>query len=224
MKFILSIGFALLSNAVSAQTLQHSDLKTLLQKNKALLEKVQPGMTKKVVSTMTTENCTFRITSTDTVLKIEDAKAIVFSKEKFQPQNTQACQKLGYTASSEQDYLYFEAKPSINLEIEDLDSLKSSIKKIVRSGNIVTMNIALTSTDEAGQSKTENITNKYDVTKTIFDYGISSQSVNYSTTTETMPKTDLKTISLKSVIFCDNTVEDQEEPECVEGDFSDILF
>lgn len=227
MKMFITLGFVFLSSAVSAQTASNvAELKSLLLKNKTRLENIQTGTTKQVVSTMSSSNCTYRITSTDILLKIEDKKAIIYSKEKFQPQNTEACRAIGYTASSEQDYLYFEEKPEVELEIKDLDSLSSSIKKVTKSGNIYTLNIALTSTDENGQSKTENITNKYDITKNLFTYGVSSQAVSFSTTTTELPKTDLKTISLKSVIFCDNTAEDTDNdgPECVEGDYSDILF
>ena len=219
----LLIGSLLLSTTASfAQSIDLNAVKSLMTAKKATLEKVNAGMTKKVVTTAKDGECNFMMTSVETVLKIDGEKVYLLSKEKFQPQNSPACRTAGYTATTEQSILYTEAKPSIASEIADLDVFAQDIKAITRAGDLITMNISLVDTDEEGRTTTENITSKFDLSKPIFKYNTSSQSINFRTVTEEMIDVNLQTVDLKKVLFCDNN--DGDETECVEGDFSDILF
>lgn len=221
MKTFILGSLLLVSTTSFAQSLDVNALKNLFSSRQATLERVNAGMTKKIITTAKEGECGFMNTSTQSVIKIEGAKVIILSKEKFQPQNTEACRTAGYVSSSENSVLYYEEKPSLQNDLKDLDASASSIKAINKAGEIVTLNLAVES-DNDGVRSTENITVKYDLTKPSFKNMISSQSINYKTVIEDMADIDLTKVDLKNVSFCENN--DGEISECVEGDYSDILF
>lgn len=222
MKLLIAGSMILMTSSSFAQSLDISSLKNLFTARKATLERVNAGMTKKIVTTAKEGECGFMNTSTQSILKIEGDKVIILSKEKFQPQNTEACRTAGYTTSSESSILYYEEKPSLVNDLADLDESASTIRAINKAGEIVTLNLAVQSTDENGVSSTENVTVKYDLTKPSFKNLISSQSINYRTIIEDIADIDLTKVDLKKVSFCANN--DGDTSECTEGDYSDILF
>jgi len=211
---ILILGSLLLGTSTSfAQSLDVNGLKNLFTAKKETLEKVHNGMTKKITTTSKEDNCGILMTSTQSILKIAGEKVIILSKEKFQPQNTEACRTAGHTTSSDSSILYYETKPTLKNDLEDLDASAASIKSINRAGEIVTMNLDVTD---------EKVTIKYDLTKPSFKNMISSQSVNYKTEIQDVADIDVKKVDLTSVSFCDNN--DGDTSECTVGDYSDILF
>lgn len=212
----LILGTLLLSSTSGfAQNLDVGGLKKLLTTKKVILERVNAGMTKKMVTTSSEGSCNYLQTSTQSVLKILDQKVIILSKEKFQPQNSEACRLAGYTTSSENSILYYEAKPSLDNDLSDLDVAAPSIKSITKAGEIITMNLVESTTSE-------NVTIKYDLTKPSFKNIISSQSLTYKTTIEDVADIDLLSVDLRNVEFCDNN--DGVRSECTLGDYSDILY
>ncbi len=212
----LILGTLLLSSTTSfAQSLDINGFKNLLSAKKATLERVNAGMTKKMVTTAAEGSCNYMQTSTQSVLKIETDKIIILSKEKFQPQNSEACRSAGHMTSSENSILYYEEKPSLENDLSDLDAAASGIKAISKAGELITVHLV-----DAVSS--ENVTVKYDLTKPSFKYLISSQSVSYKTTIEDVADIDLKTVDLRNVEFCDNN--DGDKSECTLGDYSDILY
>lgn len=219
----LLLGSLLLATTTSfAQSMNVSELKNLFTSKKATLEKVNAGMTKKIITTSSEGACGLMTTATQIVLKIENDKMFILSKEKLQPQNTEACRTAGYTASVESSIVYLEDKPSLSNDLADLDATASSIKAINKAGEIVTLNVDVSIEDESGTATSEKVTIKYDLTKPSFKNMISSQSINYKTVIEDQADSDLSKVDLKKVFLCDNN--DGDESECIEGDFSDILF
>lgn len=211
---ILILGSLLLGTSTSfAQSLDVNGLKSLFTAKKETLEKFNVGMTKKISTTSKQGNCGVLLTSTQSILKIENEKVIILSKEKLQPQNTDACRTAGHTTSSESSILYYEAKPTLKNDLEDLDASAASIKSITRAGEIVTMNLDVAE---------EKVTIKYDLTKPSFKNMISSQSLNYKTEIQDLADIDVKKVDLTSVSFCDNN--DGDTSECTEGNYSDILY
>jgi hypothetical protein len=222
MKMLL-LGSLLLGTTTSfAQSMNVNELKNLFTAKKAILERVNAGMTKKIITTSSEGACGLMTTATQIILKIDGAKMFILSKEKLQPQNTPACRTAGYTTSAESNIVYVEDKPSLDNDLSDLDATASSIKVISKAGEIVTMNVEVSVEDESGTANTEKVTIKYDLTKPSFKNMISSQSINYKTVIEDSADSDLSKVDLTKVSFCDNN--DGDESECVEGDFSDILF
>ena len=221
---LLFFGTLLLGTTTSfAQSLDVNGLKNLFTAKKETLEKVNVGMTKKITTTSKEGSCGIMLTSTQSILKIDGAKVIILSKEKFQPQNTEACRTAGYTATSESSILYYEAKPTLKNDLEDLDASAASIKSIVRSGEVVTMNLDVTKKEaDNSAAAVEKVTIKYDLTKPSFKNMISSQSLNYKTEIQDLADIDVKKVDLTSVSFCDNN--DGDTSECTEGNYSDILF
>jgi hypothetical protein len=210
------IGAMLLSStSLFAQAIDTTTFKTLLTMKKESLEKVNPGMTKKVVTLakiqMGSEVCGYKLTSTQSILKVESEKIIVFAKEKFSPQNTPSCRAAGYTSSTEEALLYYQDKPSLAKDLADVDTSSADIKDIFLSGNMVTVNL-----------KTENLTLQYDLTKPSFKNVILVQTSSFKTTSEDVPDIDVKSVNLTKVLFCDNN--DGDTSECSEGDYSDILY
>lgn len=219
----LLLGSLLLGTTTSfAQSMNISELKSLFTARKATLERVNAGMTKKIITTSNEGACGLMTTATQIVLKIDGEKMFILSKEKLQPQNTQACRTAGYTASAENNIVYIEDKPSLENDLSDLDATASSIKAINKAGEIITLNVDVNVEDESGTATSEKVTIKYDLTKPSFKNMISSQSINYKTLIEDVADSDLTKVDLTKVSFCDNN--DGDESECVEGDFSDILF
>ena len=222
MKMLL-LGSLILGTTTSfAQSMNVNELKNLFSARKATLEKVNAGMTKKIITTSSEGACGIMTTATQIVLKIDGEKMFILSKEKLQPQNSQACRTAGYTASAESAIVYLEDKPALANDLADLDATASNIKAINKAGEIVTLNVEVDVEDESGTSSNEKVTIKYDLTKPSFKNMISSQSINYKTVIEDLADSDLSKVDLTKVSFCDNN--DGDESECVEGDFSDILF
>jgi len=63
-------------------------------------------------------------------------------------------------------------------------------------------------------------TYKYDLTKSSFKNIVSYQDKYSTATTSDIGDIDVNSFDLTKVLFCDSADSD----ECVEGDFSDILF
>ena len=118
--------------------------------------------------------------------------------------------------------MYQKDKQPHQNDLSDQDATAKKIKAISKAGEIVTMNVEVSVEDETGTATTEKVTIKYDLTKPSFKNMISSQSINYKTVIEDSADSDLSKVDLTKVSFCDNN--DGDESECVEGDFSDILF
>lgn len=222
MKLLLLGSLLLGTTTTFAQALDLNGLKNLFTSRQATLERVNAGMTKKIITTSSEGACGLMTTSTQIVLKIDGQKMFILSKEKLQPQNTPACRSAGYTASAESNIVYVEEKPSLTNDLSDLDATANSIKAINKAGEIITLNVEVSIEDESGTATTEKVTIKYDLTKPSFKNMISSQSINYRTVIEDAADSDLTKVDLTKVSFCDNN--DGDESECVEGDFSDILF
>ena len=132
MKVLLTLSL-LVTTSAFAQSLDVNGFKNLLSQRQALLERVNQGMSKKLitVSKIPTElgPCEITETSVQTVLKIEGAKIIVHSKENYTPAATAAC--AGFE-SQEVAVLFYDEKPSLALDLADLDASASQIKSISR--------------------------------------------------------------------------------------------
>ena len=205
--------FSLLISATSfAQSLDVKALKSLMTQKQATLEKIHQGMSKKLTSTsqVPTEKgpCELTETSIQTILKIEGDKIIIHSKEKYSPASTPAC--VGIEAQ-EVAVLFYEDKPTLKSDLEDLDASASQVKSITKAGDIVTMTLS---------AEGENVTVKYDFSKPSFKNTLLIQDSKSKVVGEDMIDIDVTTIDLTSVLFCESADSD----ECSEGDFSDILF
>lgn len=204
-----------------AQNLDVKSLKTLLTQRKATLEKINQGMSKKLLTLtkIPTEIgfCELNETAIQTVLKIEGDKIIVHSKESYVPAATPAC--AGFE-SSEVSVLFYEDKPSLAADLADLDASAADIRTISKAGEVVSMNLSTVVTEEDGRSRTESVSVKYDLTKPSFKNLIFTQDSGSTTNGQDMADIDVYTINLTKVLFCDSNDSDS----CVEGDFSDILF
>lgn len=207
MKALFTLSL-LISYSAFAQNLQMEDFKKLLSQNQKTLESVYPGMSKKITSVTKFETekgiCEVEQTATQTVLSLEGDKIIVFSKESQKPQATETCE--GFETASF-DVLFYEAKPNLEADLNDLNSIAKDVKKISRQGNFVTL--------EMNES-----TYKYDLTKSSFKNIVSYQDKYSTATTSDIGDIDVNSFDLTKVLFCDSADSD----ECVEGDFSDILF
>lgn len=204
----LLISSLLISSTSFAQALDVPALKKLMTQKKAVIEKINPGMSKKLstITRIPTElgPCELTEELVQTVLKIEGEKIIVHSKEKYSPASTPAC--AGFE-SSEVGVVFFDGLPSLDKELEDLDASAKDITSISRAGDVVTMKI-------------ETATLVYDFNKPAFKNLISIKDTAFSTTSTDISDIDVNSISLKKVLFC----ESADSQNCIEGDFSDILF
>lgn len=207
MKALITLSL-LISYSAFAQNLQMEDFKKLLSQNQKTLEAVQPGMSKKISSITKVETetgiCELEQTAVQTVLSLEGDKIIVFSKETQTPKASEACE--GFEPVN-LNVLFYEAKPSLVADLNDLDEIVKDVKKISRQGNFVTL--------EMNES-----TYKYDLTKSSFKNIISYQDKFSTANTFDLEDIDVNTFDLTKVLFCDSATSDV----CVEGDFSDILF
>lgn len=211
---VLLVSSLLFASTGFAQTLDVQGLKNLFTQRQAVLEKINQGMSKKLttITRYPTElgPCDMTETAVQTVLKIEGAKIIVHSQEKYVPAATPAC--AGFE-TQEVSVLFYEDKPSLALDLADLSETAAQIKSIQKIGDIVHMSIN-------GASAAEVVTVKYDLTKPSFKNTIFIQSPDSITNGEDMADIDVYTLNLKNVLFCESAESDQ----CAEGDFSDILF
>jgi hypothetical protein len=204
-----------------AQSLDVNALKSLLTQKKAVLEKVNPGMSKKLttVTKIPTElgPCELTETSVQTVLKIEGDKMIVHSKETYSPASTTAC--AGFESQT-LGVIFYEEKPALAKDLEDLDESASQIKSIMKSGEIVTLNLSAPVTNEDGTTKLEAVTVKYDLTKSSFKNTLLIQDSTSTVTGTDLSDIDVYSIDLRKVLFCESADSDK----CSEGDWSDVLF
>lgn len=208
----LFISSLLVSTTGFAQTnLDVNELKTLWTQRKAILEKVNPGMTKKITSItrIPTElgPCEMTEMAVQTILKIEDTKMIVHSKESYVPAMTPAC--AGFE-TQEIGILFYDEKPSLERDLADLSQTAPQIKSLQKMGDIVQMVL----------NTPELVTVKYDLNKPSFKNTILIQTQNTIMNGEEMADIDVFSIDLKKVLFCESADSDQ----CSEGDWSDILF
>ena len=211
--FILASLF--FSQSIYAQTLDMKGLKNLFIQKKTNLERVNVGMSKKVITNAIDEtdlgNCAYTRTSIQTVLKIEGPQMIVHAKESFTPAQSEGCVAAGYEAF-EESMLFYEEVPNLENDLKDLDEA-TGVRSISRSGDIVTL---VLSEDDV------TFTYKYDFTKSSFKNLISTVSTGFSVVTQDMADIDVTSINLKEILFCENN--DNEISNCVDGDFSDIFF
>ncbi len=224
MKVLLAGILALGTFSAFAQNLTKAQIATLLQSKTTILEAVNPGMSKVVVTTssVTLEDgakCEFRQTAVESILKIEGEKMIVLSQQTFQPRMSEACTLAGIEAF-EESVLFYEAKPSVAQDIQDLN--ESDMKSAAKMGEILTMSVNGTITNEDGTSTTQLLTIKYDLTRSSFKNMIFNQSSEFKIETTDMADIDVATVDLTDVVFCENN--DGVTEDCVRGDFSDILF
>lgn len=221
MKTLIIGILALGTTAGYAQTLTKAQFASLLQSKKATLEKVNVGMSKTMVTTSTVtledgSKCDFKQTAIQSILKFEAEKMVVVSKETFQPAATAACRAGGLEAF-EETILFYEAKPNLSKDLEDLN--ESDVKSISRADDIVTMTVAGTI---EGSTETELLTVKYDLNKSSFKNMLLSQSPSFKIETSEAADIDVNAVNLTDVVFCENN--DGAKEDCVRGDFSDILF
>jgi hypothetical protein len=217
----LILSSLMFSSMSFAQDLDVKTFKNLLSQRQATLEKVNQGMSKKLIilTKIPTEIgfCELKETAVQTVLKIEGDKIIVHSKENYVPAATPSC--AGFEAS-EVSVLFYEDKPALASDLADLDASAADIRSIVKAGEIVSMNLSSVVTEDDGTSRNEAVSVKYDLTKPSFKNLIFTQDSTSSTTGEDMADIDVYSINLKKILFCDSN----DSESCVEGDFSDILF
>lgn len=225
---LLLLGSLLISAPTFAQqSLTLANLKQYMTTKKDTLESFRVGMTKQQITTASVElenaaKCDYRITSTQSILKVEGDKLIILAKEQFAPAATPACQAAGYRAF-EESVLYYEAKPSLAQDLADLDESASAIKQIVKAGDLVTLNLVITDTDpETNTTFNDNVTIKYDFSKSSFSNLILTQGNGYSISSQELADVNPASVDLRNVLFCDNNDEDRSD--CMQGDFSDILF
>lgn len=224
MKLMLAGILALGTGSAFAQSLTKAQLATLMQSKKAVLEAVNVGMTKSTVtsSSVTLEDgtkCDYTQSSVQSILKIDGDKMIVFSKESFQPVVTEACTAGGLQAFQE-NVVFFEPKPVVTQDIADLNS--SDVQAITKTGDLITMTVNGTITNDDGTTSSELLTVKYDLSKSSFKNMLLSQSPSFKIETTDAADIDVNTVDLHDVVFCENN--DGDNSDCVRGDFSDILF
>lgn len=205
----------LLISSLLVGSITLNDFKNLLTKNQEVLEEVHQGMTKKLMTSSKVETefgqCAFTETAVQTVLKIEASKIIIYSKELFTPAQSEACLEAGYEAY-EEIALFYEDKPSLAAELADLDAAAADIRSLSMRGNIITMNL--------NYSENEELTIQYDLTKSAFNNMVMTKSEALETKSEILADIDVHSLDLTNVLFC--TGEDSQD--CVEGNYSDLLF
>lgn len=224
MKIVLVGLLALGTSSVFAQSLTKAQFATLLQSKKATLEAVSVGMSKLATTSSAVvledgTKCDYTQTATQSILRIEGDKLIILSQESFRPVLTPACAAAGIEAFDE-NVLFYQPKPSVEQDIQDLNA--SDVQSLQRVGDLVTMAVTGTLTNEDGTTTTELLTVKYDLTKAAFKNLVLSQTSSYKTEVSDRADIDLTTVDLHDVVFCEDN--DGDNSDCVRGDFSDILF
>lgn len=224
MKFMFVAILTLSSSASFAQTMNVASLSALMTEKKAILEKINVGMSKKQITnasfkTASGLSCPYTQTAIQTVLKLEGTKAIVLSQEQFSPVTSAGCLEAKMEAFSTK-VLFYENKPSLQQDLADLQA--SNTTSITRSGDLITMIVNGVTTNSDGTTASEAVTVKYDLSKSSFKNLISTDSKEIKMVTQDMADVDVNSMNLKNVVFCPTS--SSEEAECVAGDFSDILF
>lgn len=216
MKKLIAVCFMICSSFSYSATLGLPELKQLFELNKATLENVAVGMSKLVLTNSKIEtesgDCLFTQTSLQSILKIENEKLIVLSQEKFVPEGSEACRKENIE-SFEQKVLFYEDKPFVENELALLEENAAKISSIESEGKMVSIKM-----NDGGNE----VNLKFDFTQSMFRYLNSEASTDYSITTSNSTDINLNSIDLRDVLFCENN--DGDNSDCVQGDFSDILF
>jgi hypothetical protein len=207
MKTLLATLF-LFSSHSFAQNLDVKTFKDLLSQRKPVLEKIYQGMAKKLVTKTKFEVdggfCESTEVAVQTVLKIEGSKVIVHSQESFVPGASSACAVVEpYNIS----VLFYQTAPSLSDDLSAIDDLASDITALSKAGDIVSMSLG-------------TAVFQYDLTQSSFKNLISVQDTDYSMVSSDLADINVNAIDLTRILFCESSDSDQ----CVEGDFSDILF
>jgi hypothetical protein len=201
-----------LTSACFADSFDKDAFKTLLTQNQSSLEKINVGMSKRLVThyKKSTEvgDCLYSKVVDETVMSIEAERErmIVYSLAKTVPVVSEACTK-AEIKNFEERMLSYESKPSLKNDLADLD--KSEVTTISRDADLVKMEVS------GADHKVEQVT--YDLRKPSYRNLISMTQENESMTSTDLADLDVNTVDLKNILFCD-------EDECSQGDFSDILF
>jgi hypothetical protein len=223
MKILVTTALLLSSSVTLAQSLTVPALKTLLTQNRATLERVNVGMSKRIVTTGSVlvegSTCQYTLTAEQSIVTIEGAKMIVFSRESFAPAASGACQAAGFQAFSE-NILFYDDKPTLEADLAELD--QAQVQSIVRNGNLVTLSVRGSTTNPDGSTGTENISIVYDLTKPSFKNLVSTTARDYRIAVTDLADQNVASFNLRNVLFCANN--DGDYSDCVQGDFSDILF
>ncbi len=221
MKRLVSLSILLTTSTFAQSSIDLDSFKLLLSQRQVQIERINQGMSKKIVSvtTIPTEQgpCELTKESIQTILKIEGQKIIVHSKETYIPAQTPACLGL---ESREIVVLFYDVKPNLANILVDLDTSTSQIRSIIKTEDIVTMNLQEEVETEDGTMTIKDIVVKYDLTMPSFKNLVYVQDLTQTFTVQDLVDIDVHTINLSNVLFC----ESAESDRCSEGDFSDILF
>jgi hypothetical protein len=215
MKALLALSL-FISSTVSAQSLTLDALKKMMTEKKETIEKLNPGMRKSLTTKSKIEFeegvCEFILVSEQTVVKIENLKMIVLAQESFKPSASEVCESAGYVAY-EDSILFYEDVPTLEQDLADLDSSSNSVKNITRAGTLVTMNL---------ETEGESVQFKFDLSKPSFKNLVLLKGEDFETKGQDLSDLDLSTLDLSDVFFCEK--KDEEFENCIQGDFSDVLF
>jgi hypothetical protein len=216
---IFTLAFLFASSSTFAQAIELSDIESLMTSQQTVLENVSVGMTKNIVSTGTIDvngaDCKFTQTQLQSIMRIDGAKMIVFSQESFVPESSTACTAGEFKAYKE-NVLFNENKPTLSASVSALNAL--DIVSIAQSGNLVSILI----NDKIGENKSEQVTLKYDLSKSTFRNELSTSGSNYEVTTSDSANIDVNAVDLSDVLFCAS--KESNKNDCMRGNFSDILF
>ncbi len=216
---LFTLAFLFASSSTFAQAIELSDLETIMNTQKLVLESVSVGMTKSIVSTGSIDvdgaECKFTQTQLQSIMRIDGQKMIVFSKESFVPEASTAC-TAGEFTSYKENVLFNQDKPTVLKNISSLDAM--DIVSIAKNGNLISMVV----NDKIDDDSTEKVSLKYDLSKSLFRFEISTEGSNYLVNTADSANIDVNTVDLTDVLFCDN--KDSDKKDCMRGNFSDILF
>lgn len=211
MKYVL-IASLFVSTGSFAQSLDVKGFKTLLSQKQSVLEKVYQGMSKKMITKykLETDNglCDMTLVSDQTVLKVEGEKIIVHASDAYQTAASTACAGIeGQNSKS----IFFEDKPSLKQDLADLDAIAAQVKSISKVGDLVTMTFT---------AETQNVTVKYDLSKSSFRNTLLIQDSSMTVTTSDLSDVDVNQFDLTDILFC----ESAESDNCTQGNWSDILY
>src|SRR5687768_6779167 len=211
----LMIASVLVTSSAFAQNIDLAALKGLMTARQAGLESVAAGMSKRLttLSAIELENgqkCGFKQVADQTVLKVQADKVLVYSRQRFMPANSPSCLSNGYRPFEEK-VLFYEDRPSVETEIADME--KAGVSSVQRTGERITV---ITRAEE-GDTIFE-----YDLLRPLFKNMLSTTVPGLSITGSELADISPARIDLTKVQFCE--MEDGEVSDCVEGDYSDILF